>query len=251
MSSSAVKSVAAVTDGSIGVAEAAWRGVDLLEVEIQGNTGRIFVEGEDSWEDFLAEPEMQSILKIEPAMTAELERLLLLCSSRRPRGEFTHAAFLSPRLYQLVSFWVRWLPSGHVGIAWRVSSVSYRPRWANPVWAVLGMDETAEAAALADRLQELAAQSFPEPDLDLSPEALSGSPPLPNSVPRRLFRKAMRLLAWARRCLEGLFPGAASPLPPSDRLAGAGDNTTSVKGGAAGNMINQGPLAFAGGGERA
>ncbi|CAK0794598.1 unnamed protein product [Prorocentrum cordatum] len=47
VSTSAAKLVSAVTDGSIGLVEAAWRGVDLLDVQVLGSTGRFFVEDED------------------------------------------------------------------------------------------------------------------------------------------------------------------------------------------------------------
>eukprot|EP00959_Pyramimonas_sp_CCMP1952_P347946 7288287-Pyramimonas_sp.AAC.1 len=59
VSTSAAKLVSAVTDGSTGLVEAARRGVDLLDVQELGSTGRFFVENEDDWPAFLQEPEVQ------------------------------------------------------------------------------------------------------------------------------------------------------------------------------------------------
>ncbi|CAK0808809.1 unnamed protein product [Prorocentrum cordatum] len=248
VSTSAAKFVTAVTDGSIGVVEAAWRGVDLLDVEAHGSSGRLFVEVEDSWEEFLAEPEVQHVLRLEPDTTSELERLLLLSSARRPIGEFTHAVFRSPQLYSLVSFWVRWFPCGHVGIAWGVVSVYFRPQWANPSWALLGINETAEAPSMAERLQSLAVDSFPAPDLEPGPDALVGAPTLPNGLPRRLLRRAARGLLWLRRSLQTAFQWAGKVFPAQGRSAGAGDGNRYANISA---LTNFGPLAEAGGGERA
>ncbi|CAK0881855.1 unnamed protein product [Prorocentrum cordatum] len=176
VSTSVAKLGSAVTDGSIGLVEAAWRGVDLMDVHVQGSTGRFFVEDEDDWPAFLQEPEVQRVMQLEPEFSDELERLLLFSSATRPRGEFTHSAFRSPNMYQSVSFWVRWLPSGHVGIAWRVVAIRFRPQWANPAWWLLGMDESAEAPTMAEQLKVLSESCFPAPELDLGPEALRGGP---------------------------------------------------------------------------
>ncbi|CAK0819575.1 unnamed protein product [Prorocentrum cordatum] len=110
VSTSAAKLVSAVTDGSIGLVEAAWRGVDLLDVQVLGSTGRFFVEDEDDWPAFFQEPEVQQVLQFEQE-------------------------FLRPL-----------------------------------AWGLLGMDETAEAPAMAEQLKFLADPSFPAPELDLGPE---------------------------------------------------------------------------------
>ncbi|CAK0868950.1 unnamed protein product [Prorocentrum cordatum] len=223
VSTSAAKLVSAVTDGSIGLVEAAWRGVDLLDVQVLGSTGRFSVEDENDWPAFLQEPEVQQALQLEPEFSDELERLLLYSSATRPRGEFTHSAFRSPKSYQSVSFWVRWLPSGHVGIAWRVVTIRFRPQWANPVWGLLGMDETAEAPAMAEQLKVLADSSFPAPELDLGPEMLRGTPALPGGSTRRLVRRVRRAVA---RVLQFLFPFSRREQPrllEPDRTANTGD----------------------------
>ncbi|CAK0877916.1 unnamed protein product, partial [Prorocentrum cordatum] len=248
VSTSAAKLASAATDGSIGLVEAAWRGVDLLDVQVLGSTGRFFVEDEDDWPAFLQGPEVQQVLQLEPEFSGELERLLLFSSATRPRGEFTHSAFRSPKSYQSVSFWVRWLPSGHVGIARRVVAIRFRPQWANPAWGLLGMDETAEAPAMAEQLKVLADSSFPAPELDLGPEMLRGTPGLPGGSARRLVRRARRAVA---RVLQFLFPFSRREQPrllETDRTANTGDGYSLNGTG----LVSTGevPLADAGGGER-
>ncbi|CAK0907872.1 unnamed protein product [Prorocentrum cordatum] len=248
VSTSAAKHVSAVADGSIGLVEAAWRGVDLLDVHAQGSTGRFFVEDEDDWPAFPQEPEVQQVMQLEPEFSDELERLLLFSSAARPRGEFTHSAFRSPKMYQSASFWARWLPSGHVGIAWGVVAIRFRPQWANPARGLLGMGETAEAPAMAEQLKVPAESCFPAPELDLGPEALRGAPALPGGSTRRLSRRVRRAVA---RVVQFLFPFRRREQPrllESDRTANTGDGYT--MNGTGLSLTVEEPLAGAGGGGR-
>ena len=205
---SAAKFVAAITDGTLTLGETAWRGFDLMNISASCRAGRLFLDPDDDVPSLLQEYARSGSLSVPAVWLDAVIGVFQATDESRPMSDGHFHQFVPGGSFGAVSVWVKWLKSGHVGIAWRSSAITFTPRWANPAWEIAGYDFGSVAHEMAALLQRVVSETMPDPNLALTTDELVDTPGLPAATIPKLWRRAARWWRWSRNFIKARFTAA-------------------------------------------
>ena len=205
---SAARFVTAITDGTLTLGETAWRGFDLRNISAACRAGRLFLDPDEDIPELLREQARLGSLRVPTRWLDTIIGVFQATDESRPMSDGHFHEFVPGGSFGAVSVWVKWLKTGHVGIAWRSASISFTPRWANPAWEIAGYDFGSVADEMAAMLQRVVYEAMPDPDLALSIDELGDTPGLPAATIPKLWRRASRWWRWTRKCFMARFTAA-------------------------------------------
>ena len=149
----------AMTSSSLGVFEASWSGVDLVDVSAWRTQGRLRAPSPETMAAWLGSTSARRVTaceddRIHSAWTAGVQSL----SAELTLAENSQD-FLSTRgSFSRVSFAARLLDFGEVELRYEFLNASFAPQWANPIWALLEVDIDTQAVQIAGLLDSLVRQ---------------------------------------------------------------------------------------------
>ncbi len=228
MSSSAARVFSALTDNTLNLADTAWTGIDLVNVSVNSSAGRLFIDGAEDLIDAVESPEAKRLMGLPDHWQSFLRDVLSFASPSRPVVDLHRNFFYSASSFTALDLHVKWLDSGHVGVSWRGSEVTFAARWCNPLWE-LTSDVTSEHLRIAELLGQAIDATISRPDLHLAKAHLQEAPVL---VPPGW---AIRAWRWARKQLRprlSMAPASGSDLAATaPATAGDADSRAPTTGG--------------------
>ena len=197
--------VALATTG-LAVSDELWHGVDLLNVTVRSQSGRLVFDDPGELDRFLSTVQGLEAFNVTDGVRASLVGAAGGLSLAVPHIESSVVQNVIVGAFDQLVIEARLLPSGYLGIAFRWAVVCYLPAWCNPFWEAWESDTAAELEQINTRLAKLLLDlpDIGPPTLPLNEETLASSrlPPLVFARMRRV-RRAASLLAG--RVLEYLW----------------------------------------------
>jgi len=149
----------AMTSSSLGVFEASWSGVDLVNVSAWRTQGRLRAPSPDTLAAWLGSSAARRVTacaddRIHAAWKAGVQSLSRDLTLADNSQDFLH----TQGSFSRVSFAARLLDFGDVELRYEFLNASFAPQWANPLWALLEVDIDTQAVQIAGLLDSLVKQ---------------------------------------------------------------------------------------------
>ena len=139
LTASANSAMVSVASSSLGAAQLAWHGVDVLDVRfntswlLEGSAGRTTGAQQDTLDSWSAQAASVSLGV--PALSSRKER------------------FDAAGRYHVADAAISWELSGHIVLKYLITETSFRTQWANPVWELLEWNCSAEASQISNTIK--------------------------------------------------------------------------------------------------
>ena len=137
-----------ITASTWGAAQAAWRGVDLTNVTIAATMGRVVAADESDLIDWINGASTAELTKALPEQLELWKGVVGGMSLSLPVQEHFQETFVEGHALQRTEAQATILNSGQFAFTYHVQHVTFVPQWSNPLWQLLELNITAEAAQM-------------------------------------------------------------------------------------------------------
>ena len=135
--------------------DASWRGIDLVDVQLQTSSGTIMAAGAEELAQWLSSPGAMPVTKAPGVALEQWVQLAWSLSADVPALAVTTESFNEQGALRSSEARGVIRASGYFTLEFRHTTASFRPVWANPMWSILELNVSAESKQILGTLQEL------------------------------------------------------------------------------------------------
>ena len=175
---SAHTAAARINTSSLGTFQLAWSGVDVLDVHFSTPQGRILATSASELGRWLNTSQAVGVTGADNTMLQAWSNQADSLNAQMPMLNSKREIFDPDGSYAVAEAISSWSSSGHAMLHYKITKVSFRTQWANPLWEMLEFNTTAEASQITEMIRKALGafndSVIPELQVHLPPDNLCG-----------------------------------------------------------------------------
>ena len=184
-----------VATSGLGAVQLAWSGVDVLDVHFNTSQGRVLATIASELSRWLNTSQAVGVTGADDIMLQSWSNQADSLNTQMPMLNSKREIFDPDGSYAVAEAISSWSSSGHAMLHYKITRVSFRTQWANPLWDRVAFNTMPEASQITERIRK----AFGAFNDSVIPELQVHLPP------DNLWRRAWLRLRWCYSIFQALL----------------------------------------------